>query len=131
MLDDYFRQYGLVAILGATAIAIPSGILLLSWLLSLFRVRPQVPNQVKSDIYECGMESIPTRWTQFNARYYTFALMFLIFDVETIFIYPWAIQFGVLSVKFGVFVLVEMFVFIAILVVAWLYAWRNHALEWK
>ncbi len=131
MLDDYFRQYGLVAILAAAAIGIPSVILILSWLLSLVRVRPQKQTAVKGDIYECGMETISPRWTQFNARYYMFALLFLVFDVETIFIYPWAIQFGALSVKFGVFVLLEMFVFIAILVVAWLYAWRNRALEWK
>ena len=59
-----------------------------------------------------------------------FALLFVVFDVETIFIYPWAIQFGAMSAEFGIFVLIEMFVFIGILIVAWLYAWRKQALEW-
>ncbi len=131
MLDDYFRQYGLIVILAAGAIAIPTGMILLSWLLSHTKVRPQKPSPVKQSIYECGMEALSPRWNQFNFRYYYYALLFVVFDVETIFLYPWAIQFGTLSKKFGLFVLIEMLVFIAILLVAWIYAWRKRALEWR
>jgi len=130
MLDDYFRQFGIVAIFTIVASLVPIGMMLASWLLRLINIRPHVPSAVKQSIYECGIESISPRWTQFNARYYTFALLFVVFDVETIFIYPWAIQFGAMSVEFGIFVLIEMFVFIGILIVAWLYAWRKQALEW-
>lgn len=130
MLDDYFRQFGVVAIFAIVAALVPIGMMVASWLLKLLKIRPHMPSTVKQSIYECGMESISPRWTQFNARYYMFALLFVVFDVETIFIYPWAIQFGAMSAKFGIFVLIEMFVFIGILIVAWLYAWRKQALEW-
>ena len=131
MLDDYFRQYGLIVILAGGAIMVASSMLMVSRLLSSIRIRPHKPSAIKLSIYECGMETISPRWKQFNPRYYLFALLFLVFDVETIFIYPWAMQFGVLSARFGLAVLVEMFVFIGILVVAWLYAWRKQALEWR
>ena len=126
MVDDYFRQYGLIAIFAVVALIVPSSMLMLSWLASKARIRPQVPSQVKSEIYECGMQAIGGRWGQFNFRYYMYALLFVIFDVEVIFIYPWAVRFH----KLGVFALVEMMVFILILVVAWVYAWRKQDLEW-
>ena len=126
MLDDYFRQYGLIFIFTLVIIAIPTSMLLMSWALSFTRVRPQKPSIVKLSTYECGMETLSPRWTQFNFRYYYFALLFVIFDVETVFLYPWAVQFR----QLGLFALVEMAVFVAILVVGWLYAWRKKALEW-
>lgn len=126
-MEEYLRQYGLIAIFGVLALAVPVGMLLLSWLASFVRIRPNKPNPAKYSIYECGMETIGGRSVQFNFRYYTFALLFVVFDVETVFIYPWAIRFN----KLGLFALVEMLVFIAILVVGWLYAWRKRALEWE
>lgn len=131
MLDDYFRQYGLIAIFAALAVAVPSGMLVISWLLSLVKIRPHVPSPMKLSIYECGFETIAGRWTRFNFRYYTFALIFVVFDVEVAFLFPWAAAYGLLSARFGVFVLLEMLVFIGILAVAWLYAWRKGALEWR
>lgn len=128
MLQDYFRQYGLIAIFATIAFLVPIGILLISWLLSFVRVRPKKPNPVKSSMYECGMRAIgPARWSQFNFRYYTYAILFVIFSVEVVFIYPWAIKFG----QLGLFALLEMGVFILILLVGFLYAWRKHALEWE
>ena len=128
MLQDYFRQYGLIAILTAVAFLVPVGILLLSWMLSFIRVRPKKPSLVKSSVYECGMRPIgPERWMQFNFRYYTYALLFVIFDVEIVFIYPWAIKFR----QLGLFAFLEMLVFILILVIGWAYAWRKRALEWE
>ena len=58
MLDDYFRSYGLIAIFAAVAVAIPSGMLMASWALSLLKIRPQLPNALKNSIYECGFETL-------------------------------------------------------------------------
>ena len=101
--------------------------MMVSWLASKVRIRPQQPNPVKSDIYECGMEVIGGKWEQFNFRYYTYALLFVIFGVEVIFIYPWAVRFN----RMPLFALIEMVVFILILVVGWVYAWRKQDLEWR
>jgi len=127
MLDDYFRQYGLIAIFAGLAIFVPTSMILLSRMLGFTKVRPRKPNPVKYETYECGMQTIGGRWMQFNFRYYMFALLFVVFDVEIIFIYPWAIRFN----KLGLFALIEMIVFIGILVIGWLYAWRKRALEWR
>ena len=129
-LDGYFRQYGLIVIFAALAVAVPAGMLILSWLLSLVNIRPRMPSAIKQSIYECGFETLSGRWSQFNFRYYSLALIFVVFDVEVVFLFPWAASFGVLSRQFGLFVLLEMAVFIGILVVGWLYAWRKGALEW-
>jgi NADH-quinone oxidoreductase subunit A len=127
MLDDYFRQYGLIAIFAVVALIVPVSMLMVSWLASKVRIRPQKPDPVKMDIYECGMQSIGGKWGQFNFRYYMYALLFVVFDVEVIFIYPWAVRFN----KLPLFALIEMAVFILILVVGWLYAWRKQDLEWR
>ena len=127
MLDDYLRQYGLIFILSGLAIVIPASMLILSWFLSLVKIRPKKPNLVKNSLYECGMEPIGGPWRQFNVRYYLFALMFVVFDVAVIFIYPWAIRFKHL----GLFALIEMLVFVLILVVGWIYAWRKRAMDWR
>ena len=127
MLDDYFRQYGLVAIFAVVALIVPVSMLMLSWLASKVRMRPQKPDPVKQDIYECGMQSIGGKWGQFNFRYYMYALLFVIFDVSVIFIYPWAVRFNQLPL----FALIVMMVFILILAVGWLYAWRKQDLEWR
>ena len=131
MLDDYFRQYGLIAILTALAVAVPTGMLVVSWLLSLVGVRPRKPSLVKQSIYECGFETLTGTWHRFNFRFYSFALIFVIFDVEVVFLFPWAASFGLLTSQFGAFVLLEMAVFVGILVVGWLYAWRKGALKWS
>jgi NADH:ubiquinone oxidoreductase subunit 3 (subunit A) len=130
MLDDYFRQYGLIAIFAAIAVAVPTGMLVMSWTLSLVNIRPSIPSPIKQSIYECGFETLSGRWSQFNFRYYAFALIFVVFDVEVVFLFPWAASFGGLSKEFGLFVLVEMAAFVGILVVGWLYAWRKGAFEW-
>ena len=130
MADDYFRQYGLLAIFSALAVGVPTGMLLMSWMLSMVNIRPSLPNPIKQSIYECGFETLTERWSQFNFRYYSFALIFVVFDVEVVFLFPWAASFGLLSHEFGLFALLEMTVFIGILVVGWLYAWRKGSLEW-
>lgn len=77
--------------------------------------------------YESGMEPIGGAWIQFNIRYYMFSLVFVIFDVETVFLYPWAVAFN----QLGLLAFVEALIFIAILVVGLVYAWRKGALEWS
>tara|TARA_B100000315_G_C14503745_1_gene553569 strand:+ start:85 stop:393 length:309 start_codon:yes stop_codon:yes gene_type:complete len=100
---------------------------LIPQLLSLVGVVPRKPNPIKSATYECGLDTIGPTWVQFNFRYYFFALLFVVFDIETVFLYPWAVQFRQLKL-FG---LVEMLIFILILVVGFAYAWKKGALEWK
>ena len=130
MLDDYFRQYGLIAIFAALAVAVPAGMLIASSILSLLKIRPKKPSAIKSSIYECGFETITERWNHFNFRYYSIALLFVIFDVEVVFLFPWAANFGRLSLEFGFFILIEMAVFIGILLLGWVYAWKKGSLEW-
>lgn len=125
-MDDYFSQYGLVAIFVCLAIFVPASMLVISRLFGLLKIRPSKFNEAKYEAYECGVQPIGKRWGQFNFRYYTFALLFLVFDVETIFLFPWAIKFN----QLGLFAFVEMVVFILILLVGYIYAWRKGALRW-
>ncbi len=131
MVDEYFRQYGVIAIFAALAVAVPTGMLIISWLLSVLKVRPNNPSPVKNSIYECGFETITERWNNFNFRYYSIALLFVTLDVEVVFVFPWAASFGTLSAEFGMFVLLEMVVFIGILMLGWIYAWKKGSLEWS
>lgn len=90
-------------------------------------VRPNRPNREKETTYECGLDTQGPTWVQFKISYFLYALLFVIFDVETAFLYPWAVAFNSL----GLFALVEMFIFMAILVVGLVYAWKKGALAWK
>ena len=128
--DEYYRQYGLITIFLAIAISVPLGMMLLSWVFSLIGIRPSVPSSVKQSIYECGFETVTGTWERFNFRFYSFAILFVLFDVEAIFLFPWASQFGYLSKEFGLYILLEMLVFIGILFFGWLYAWKRGDLEW-
>ena len=127
MLDDYFRQYGLIAIFAVLAFIVPASMLLLSWFTSRMGLRPHNPSPVKQDTYECGMQTIGGRWNQFNFRYYMYAILFVIFDVEVVFLYPWATKF----LQLELFALIEMAAFVLILLVGWAYAWRKRDLEWR
>jgi NADH-quinone oxidoreductase subunit A len=93
-------------------------------------LRPAVYGKGKMRPYECGIDPTTDAHSRFTVRYYIVAMLFLIFDVETIFLLPWAIIFMGDNFSFTKFALVEMFVFIAILVVGYYYAWRKGALEW-
>ncbi len=126
MLDDYFRQYGLIAIFAVVSFIVPTSMLMISWSMSRLGIRPQNPTAVKLETYECGMEAIGGRWNQFNFRYYMYAVLFVVFDVEVVFLYPWAAKF----LQLELFALIEMMAFVMILMVAWAYAWRKKDLEW-
>ena len=91
------------------------------------RVRPRIPNVVKEDTYECGVETEGPTWVQFNFRYYLVALVFVLFDVEVIFLFPLAVALDDL-LTFG---LVAGLIFIGVLALGLLYEWKKRALEWR
>jgi len=95
-------------------------------LLAGWFVRPSRPYRAKLTPYESGSPLFSDARIQFPMRYYIIAMLFVIFDIETIFMYPWAVVYD----KIGLFGLVEMAIFIAILLVGYVYAWRKGALEW-
>jgi NADH-quinone oxidoreductase subunit A len=89
-------------------------------------VAPRKPNPIKQSTYECGIETVGDSWVQFKAQYYIYALIFLVFDVETVFLFPWALSLRQLPL----FVVLEGILFIAILVTGLVFAWRRGMLEW-
>jgi NADH:ubiquinone oxidoreductase subunit 3 (subunit A) len=117
MLSDWL----FVGIFLGIALLVPAIAIGLAALLS-----PKKPTKIKESIYECGIETVGETWVQFKAQYYIFALVFLIFDVETIFLFPWAVAYHQLTL-YGV---VEAIIFVGILLAALIYTWRKGALEW-
>lgn len=115
------QDFAFVGIMLIVAIALTGSALILAWML-----RPRKPNPIKSSTYECGIETVGDAWVQFNVQYYIYALVFVLFDIETIFLFPWAVAYGQLPL-FGV---LEMVLFILILAGALVYAWRKGDLEW-
>jgi NADH-quinone oxidoreductase subunit A len=88
---------------------------------------PTAPSEEKETTYECGSEPVGPPWVQFRIGYYVYALLFVVFDIETIFLYPWAVAYG----RVGLFILVEMVIFVGILVLGLIYAWKEGALTWR
>jgi NADH:ubiquinone oxidoreductase subunit 3 (subunit A) len=109
---------GLFFIVG---LIIPAGAIGAGWLFG-----PKKPNPIKQSTYECGIEPVGEGWVQFKAQYYIFALVFLVFDVETVFLFPWAVKLS----QLGLFAVIEGIVFILILVAGLVYTWRKGMLEW-
>lgn len=120
-------QWGHLGFLVVVGIALPAVALIVSFLLGLLRIRPQDPNAVKADTYECGIPTQGSSWIQFHAGYYVFALLFVVFDIETVFLYPWAVALR----QQKLFAFLEALLFIAILAVGYVYAWRKRAFEWR
>ena len=122
MMDSAFtRQYLFIALF--TAVAVVFAVLPL--ILQRF-VAPKKPSWLKNSPYECGVESTGDPWVRFRVQYYIYALLFVVFDVEAAFIYPWAVALRSL----GGVAFVEMILFLGILVVGLWYAWKKGALEW-
>ena len=120
-------EWGQVGFLIVLALVFPAGGILSSWALGRLGVRPDRPEKIKEDTYECGVEAEGTAWVQFNFRYYYFALLFVIFDVEAVFLYPWAVSLERVAIS-G---FVGVCTFIVILTIGLVYAWRKNALEWE
>ncbi|MBT8202190.1 MAG: NADH-quinone oxidoreductase subunit A [Acidimicrobiia bacterium] len=121
-MSEYFDQYLTVLAFGAFG-AVLVGLLL--GVASL--IRPSDPTPAKLETYESGIDPIGGGYSQTHIRYYVFALLFLIFDVEAVFIFPWALQLETL----GAFALWEMFIFIGILLMGLLYTIRKGVLKWE
>lgn len=106
-------------------ILVGSGIVLFTFFLASL-IRPANPYKEKNENYECAEKPIGSAWFRFNNRFYIFALIFVIFDVEVVFLFPWAVAFG----KLGLFALIEMVIFIFILLFGIFYAWKKGVLKW-
>ncbi len=120
-MSGFLRSYLTVVILGGAAL------LMVALTLGLGRlVRPQRAQPQKYIAYESGVDPLAGGWAQSQIRYYIFGILFVMFDVEAVFIFPWAVQLEQLAV-FG---LVEMLVFVAILLIGLVYAWRKDVLRW-
>jgi len=119
--SDFLRQYLTVAIFMGAAVVMVGAMLGLGRLL-----RPTRPQAQKYIAYESGVDPVGMGWSQSQIRYYVFALLFVMFDVEAVFIFPWAPRLEALA-SYG---LVEMLVFIVILVLGLVYAWRKGVLRW-
>jgi NADH-quinone oxidoreductase subunit A len=111
----------LIGLFIVVALIVPIGAIVTAGILG-----PKRPNPVKATTYECGIETVGDSWVQFKAQYYIFALVFLIFDVETVFLFPWAVKLGHL----GLFAVIEGIIFIVILIAGLVYTWRKGMLEW-
>ncbi len=119
-------EWGQVGFLILLALVFPIGGIASSWMLGILKLRPQAPDPIKESVFECGVETEGTAWVQFNFRYYYYALLFVIFDVEAVFLYPWAVSFE----KAAIAGFVAVLTFIIILTIGLAYAWRKNALEW-
>jgi NADH-quinone oxidoreductase subunit A len=119
--SDFVRQYLTVAIFAGVGVGLGAGLLGIG---KIFR--PTRPQEQKYLTYESGVDAVGSGWSQSQIRYYVYALLFVIFDVEAVFMFPWATRLEV----YGVFGLIEMLVFVAILALGLLYAWRKKVLQW-
>lgn len=119
-MTEYYRDYLAVALfLGAA-------LLMVGAMLGVGRlIRPNRPQDQKYITYESGSDPIEG-WGQSNVRYYVYALLFVMFDVEAVFVFPWAVRLEAL----GAFALVEMIIFIVVLALGLVYAWRKGVLRW-
>jgi len=121
MTSAFLTNWAYVLAFIVAGVVMVAGILLMSRL-----IYPIHPSREKYATYECGIEPIGDSWHPFAVRYYIFALLFLVFDVEAIFLFPWTLSFR----RLGTTGFVEALLFIAVLAVGLLYAWRKGALEW-
>ena len=131
-MDDpaQITEFGKILLIGV------AGLLLVLFTLLLGRIlSPKRPTAEKLSTYECGEETVGTAWVQFNPRFYVIALVFLLFDVELLFIFPWATVFGrpdliAADTRWGPFALLEMALFVGILIIGLVYVWGKGDLEW-
>jgi NADH:ubiquinone oxidoreductase subunit 3 (subunit A) len=117
MLNDWL----FIGLFFIVAAALPGAAIWIAGLLG-----PRKPNHLKDETYECGIETVGDSWIQFRAQYYIFGLVFLVFDVETVFLFPWAVSIK----QVPLFAVLEGILFILILTGGLVYAWRKGALEW-
>ena len=122
MPDGYALNWGAVLIVAAVGLVAVLGAFAASYLIA-----PKRPSEMKDMPYECGIPPAPYSWSQINIRYYVFAILFLIFDVEAVFLFPWAMVY----LKTIPLVFYEMLLFIAILFFGVVYGWKKGVLQWR
>jgi len=120
-MSDFLRDYLNVVWFGAIALLLAGLLLGISAL-----VRPNKPSVEKNTAYESGVDPVGDGWSQSQIRYWVFALLFVVFDVEAVFIFPWATQLE----RYAGFGLVEMGIFVFVLLLGLVYAWRKGVLRW-
>ncbi len=118
MLSEYFPILVFIAIAIALSLAFIGAAVLIA---------RQNPDQEKTSTYECGFEAIDSTRIRFDVRFYLVAILFIIFDLEVAFLFPWAVSLG----DIGLYGFFSMVVFLAILTVGFIYEWRKGALEWE
>jgi NADH-quinone oxidoreductase subunit A len=121
LLNLYQNNYLIVVVFLALGVLLPVVALAIGRVL-----RPNKPSAAKQTTYESGIDPFHDSRVQFNVRYYIFALLFVIFDVETVFLYPWAVAYE----KLGIFALIEMLIFVVLLLIGLIYAWKKKVLKW-
>lgn len=121
LLVEYLTKFFPILVFTVLALGFGLVTLVLSYL-----AQPKYPEAEKLSTYECGSEPFSDSRMPFPVRYYVIAMLFVIFDIEVIFLYPWAITFK----QLGIIGFIEMMIFIGLFVVAYVYAWRKGALEW-
>jgi NADH-quinone oxidoreductase subunit A len=120
-IETFGSNWVIIGLMLTAAFAMGMTLLILNWI-----VAPQKPSWMKSAPYESGLPDVTPVQPRYTARFYIVAMLFVIFDIEAIFLFPWAVLFT----QLGLFGFVEMLVFIALLFVGYIYAWRKGALEW-
>ena len=118
MLTEYLPILLFLIVAGGIGVAL----LAVGWV-----VGPRSKNKEKSDAYECGFEAFEDARMPFDVRYYLIAILFIIFDLEIAFLFPWAVVFK----EIGLVALIEMAVFLALLLLGFVYCWKKGALEWE
>ncbi|MFN3075506.1 MAG: NADH-quinone oxidoreductase subunit A [Alphaproteobacteria bacterium] len=121
-MEDLLREYLPIVIFLFIAVAVAVGAVGMSYI-----VAPQHPDAEKDAAYECGFEAFEDARVRFDVRFYLVAILFIIFDLEVAFLFPWAITLG----KLGVFGFWAMMVFLGILTIGFIYEWKKGALEWE
>jgi len=122
-MESFWNSYLFIFLFLVLGLLLPIGAL---WILGPF-LRPKNPTPEKLTTYESGLDPFGEAQVRYNVRYYLFALLFVAFDVEIMYLYPWAVTFDSL----GMFGLVEMLIFLGLLLIGLLYAWKKKVLEWK
>ncbi len=119
--------YSYLVLFLAFAVFFTVSTILIPTTLRFLRLVPSKPNRVKNAPFECGMETIGKTWVQFNFRYYYYALIFLAFDVLVVFLYPFAVELR----RLGTTGLATILIFLGIILIGYIYAWKKKVLEWK
>jgi NADH-quinone oxidoreductase subunit A len=115
------NNYIFIGLLLVVAIVFALAPLVVEWLIA-----PRKRTLAKGDAYECGVKTYGETWVRFRIQYYIYAIMFVVFDIEVVFLFPWAVSYA----KLGAFALVEMIVFLLILLAGLVYAWAKGVLRW-